>query len=130
MGPAARSHDHDTATDLQGAPMRTRILAIAVLAALSLHLLAIPALAHHTHVLQIGDGRCVVLAEWGGERFVELPDADEFASNRRHPLHTKVHLGEPGMRDGVEVIWVKGSPGDQANCTSYANARPARGGRA
>ena len=83
---------------------------------------ALPAFASHTHVLQLPDGRCVILAEKGEEKFVELPNADEFAPNRRHPLHAKVHLGEAGTRKGESVIYVKGSSGDIDNCDSYANA--------
>ena len=107
--------------------MRTRLLATVLLAAFTLALLAVPAFADHTHVMQLGDGRCVVLAEWGREKYVQLPHADEFDENRRHPLHVKVHLGEPGTRNGEEVIWVKGSQGDIDNCDSYANARRSSG---
>lgn len=82
---------------------------------------ALPASANHTHVLQLGYGQCVILAEYGGEKYVLLPNEDEFAPARRHPLHAKVHMGEPGTRDGVPVIFVLGSGGDIQNCTSYAN---------
>lgn len=82
---------------------------------------AAPALADHTHVRMTGNGSCVILAQNGGERFVQLPHADDFAANRRHPLHVNVHLGEPGMRDGEHVIWVQGSAGDLANCGGYVN---------
>lgn len=80
-----------------------------------------PASASHTHVLQLGNGQCVILAQWGNEKYVQLPHADEFDENRQHPLHVKVHLGEPGTRNGESVIFVKGSPGDIENCESYAN---------
>ncbi len=83
---------------------------------------ALPAAADHTHVRAVGnDGQCVVLAEGSGEADVQLPGHDDFAENRRHPLHVKVHLGAAGMRDGEPVVWVQGSPGDTANCTSYVN---------
>ncbi|MQA63365.1 MAG: hypothetical protein GEU86_18160 [Actinophytocola sp.] len=81
----------------------------------------LPASATHTHVAQLGNGQCVVLAENGNEKYVQLPNADEFDENRRHPLHVKVHLGEAGARNGEDVIFVKGSPGDIENCDSYAN---------
>ena len=82
--------------------------------------LAIPASAAHTHVMQTGNGACVVLAASGGEKDVQLPHA-EGAENRRHPLHVNVHLGEPGARQGEAVIWVAGSPGDIDNCSGYVN---------
>lgn len=34
-----------------------------------------------------------------------LPDADEFAPNRRHPLHANVHLGRPGEVGQVYVAY-------------------------
>jgi hypothetical protein len=80
---------------------------------------SLPAFADHTHVMATGNGRCVVLAPDGGEKYVELPHADEFAENRRHPLHVNVHLGEPGSHGG---IWVHGSAGDLANCNGYVNS--------
>jgi hypothetical protein len=72
-------------------------------------------------VLLLGNGQCVILAANGNDRYVQLPQADEFDANRRHPLHVNVHLGEPGMRQGEDVIWVKDSPGDLANCRGYVN---------
>lgn len=82
--------------------------------------LAIPASASHTHVMQTGNGACVVLAANGGEKEVQLPYADG-AENRRHPLHVEVHLGEPGTRHGETVIWVADSSGDTENCSGYVN---------
>ncbi len=82
---------------------------------------ALPASATHTHVVQLGNGQCVILAENGNEKYVRLPNADEFDEDRQHPIHVKVHLGEPGTRNGEEVIFVKGSTGDIENCDSYAN---------
>lgn len=82
--------------------------------------LAIPASASHTHVMQTGNGACVVLAANGGEKDVQLPHV-EGAENRTHPLHVNVHLGEPGTRHGDAVIWVAGSPGDRDNCSGYVN---------
>lgn len=82
---------------------------------------ALPASATHTHVRMTGNGACVVLAPAGGENGVQLPHADGFAENRRHPLHVNVHLGEPGTRHGESVVWVAGSAGDLANCDGYVN---------
>jgi hypothetical protein len=83
--------------------------------------LAIPALASHTHVRMTGNGSCVILAANGGEDEVQLPHADEFAADRRHPLHVNVHLGQAGTRQGDTVVWVSGSAGDIANCDGYVN---------
>lgn len=94
---------------------RIAILAIAVLFGS-----ALPASATHTHVRMTGNGACVVLAANGGEHDVQLPHASG-AENRRHPLHVKVHLGEPGERGGDTVVWVQGSDGDIANCDGYVN---------
>jgi hypothetical protein len=82
---------------------------------------ALPASASHTHVRLLGNGQCVVLAADSGEAAVQLPHADEFAPDRRHPLHVNVHLGTAGMRQGEHVVWVQGSPGDLANCDGYVN---------
>jgi hypothetical protein len=82
---------------------------------------ALPASATHTHVRMTGNGACVILAANGGEHDVQLPHADGFAENRRHPLHVNVHLGEPGSRRGETVVWVQGSAGDLANCVGYVN---------
>lgn len=100
-----------------------RALAALMAATAMLAATPVPAFADHTHVLQLDDGRCVILAERGREKYVELPHAAEFDENRRHPLHVKVHLGEPGTRNGKSVIYVKGSAGDVENCDSYANAK-------
>lgn len=80
-----------------------------------------PAAADHTHVRLLGNGQCVILAADGGEEDVQLPHADEFAENRRHPLHTNAHLGEPGTRGDTPVVFVQGSPEDLANCDGYVN---------
>lgn len=82
--------------------------------------LAIPASASHTHVMQTGNGACVVLAANGGEKDVQLPHA-EGLETRRHPLHVNVHLGEPGTRHDEAVIWVAGSAGDIDNCDGHVN---------
>lgn len=77
--------------------------------------------ADHTHVRLLGNGQCVVLAADGGEKYVELPHAQEFPENRRHPLHVNVHLGNPGTRHGEAVVFVQGSAGDLENCQGYVN---------
>ncbi len=96
--------------------LRIGMVAVAMLAGS-----ALPASATHTHVRMTGNGACVVLAPNGGESGVQLPHADEFAENRRHPLHVNVHLGRPGARHGEPVVWVRGSAGDLANCDGYVN---------
>lgn len=84
--------------------------------------LAGPAMADHTHVRLLGNGMCVYLAADGGEKYVELPNVDsDLPENRRHPLHTNAHLGEPGVVNGQAVIFVAGSPDDLANCNGYVN---------
>ena len=95
----------------------TTLLASLAIATLS----AGPALADHTHVLLLGNGQCVILAANGNEKYVELPHADDFAENRRHPLHVNVHLGEAGERNGHAVIFVQGSQADLDNCDGYVN---------
>jgi hypothetical protein len=66
---------------------------------------AAPVMANHTHVMQIGNGQCVLLASESGEEDVVLPLA-VFENNpnvmispapdRMHPLHVLVHRGVPG----------------------------------
>lgn len=103
--------------------MRSTVRTIAVAATVGTlsAALAAPAAADHTHVRQVGNGACVVLAEGSGEANVELPHQDDHAVDRRHPLHVHVHLGAPGVRGGQEVVWVAGSDGDLANCEGYVN---------
>lgn len=75
--------------------------------------------ASHSHVRELGNGKCVILAPDAGEESVQLPFADGFAANRRHPLHVLVHLGTAGHGK----VWIQGSAGDLANCTlGYVNA--------
>ena len=96
-----------------------RVLRVGLVAMAVLMGSALPASATHTHVRMTGNGSCVILAANGGERDVQLPHADAFAENRRHPLHVNVHLGEPGVVQGETVVWVQGSAGDLANCNGY-----------
>jgi hypothetical protein len=77
--------------------------------------------ATHTHVRVLGNGQCVVLAANGGEKDVQLPHADSFDDDRRHPLHVNVHLGEPGTRQGEGVVFVQGTAADLAHCDGYVN---------
>ena len=96
--------------------MRTR-LPVALIAATVLSLLVAGTVAaDHSHVRELGNGRCVILAPDAGEESVQLPFAGG-AENRRHPLHVLVHLGPAGSG----VIWVQGSDGDRDNCGSYVN---------
>jgi hypothetical protein len=79
--------------------------------------LAFPELAPamHVHVLVTGNGQCVVLAQNGNERWVELPDAsfnnttEPTTTANPHPLHVHVHRGQPGQ---VVGIFVMGSAAD------------------
>lgn len=64
--------------------------------------------ADHVHFRVLGSGECVLLAPEGGEMYVTLPHADEFAENRRHPLHVNVHFGQPGVVGMVHVAYVNG----------------------
>lgn len=75
------------------------------LAVAGLLVAATPAHADHTHFRVLGSGACVLLAPDGGEKYVELPNADDFPLNRQHPLHVKVHLGQPGEVGQVFVAY-------------------------
>lgn len=87
--------------------IRSLIGAVALLA-----LLVAPVSASHTHVMQVGNGQCVLLAEGAGEAGVSLPAA-VFANNpnvtiapttnRMHPLHVLVHLGQAGTNHAMAV---------------------------
>jgi hypothetical protein len=89
-----------------------RLVRPAIGAGLLLALAATPALASHTHVMQLGNGQCVVLAAHGGEDEVELPLA-VFDRNpnvdiapgpdKLHPLHVLVHQGVPGEHKSIAV---------------------------
>jgi hypothetical protein len=103
---------------------------VLVLAAASL------ARADHTHVLNLPNGKCAILAAAGNEKYTILPDvlfrnnpnvdADDAAGglaslplNRRHPLHVLVHLGVPGAEGDIAVL---GSAEDQcAETGDYVN---------
>jgi hypothetical protein len=98
--------------------MRTRKASSAaglVAGASAAFVLAAPgtALATHTHVMQVGSGQCVALAEEAGEESVVLPAAvfqnnpnvDIAASaGRTHPLHVLVHKGAAGDHRNLYVL--------------------------
>ena len=95
--------------------MLRRALAIIPLSAAAVLLSASPAAADHTHFRVVGNGECVLLAAKGGEKYVQLPQADGFAANRRHPLHVNVHLGRPGQVKEVHVAYTaNGAPTAEA----------------
>jgi hypothetical protein len=85
--------------------MLRRLLLVAPLATAAVLVPASPAAADHTHFRVAGSGACVLLAPDGGEKYVHLPNADEFAANRQHPLHVNVHLGRPGEVGQVYVAY-------------------------
>ncbi len=89
-----------------------RPLAAVLGAAALLVLAAAPVAANHTHVMQVGNGQCVLLALDAGEESVTLP-LSVFqknpnvtispTANRMHPLHVLVHLGEAGTHHKIAV---------------------------
>jgi hypothetical protein len=81
------------------------VLLIVPVAAASVLLPASPAAADHTHFRVVGSGACVLLAPEGGEKYVQLPHAEDYAANRRHPLHVNVHLGRPGQVGQIYVAY-------------------------
>jgi hypothetical protein len=86
------------------------------------------AMASHEHARLLGNGQCVILAQNGGEQWVELPRAvfetnpkvtlnyDTTATNRLHPLHVLVHKAG----QGTDTVWVYGPESDMF-CLGYAN---------
>jgi hypothetical protein len=85
--------------------MLRRVLLIAPLAAAAVLIPAMPAAADHTHFRVVGNGECVLLAPDGGEKYVQLPHAEEYAAHRQHPLHVNVHLGRPGEVGQIYVAY-------------------------
>jgi hypothetical protein len=85
--------------------MPRRLLLIALLAVAALLAGAVPAAADHTHFRVVGNGQCVLLAPDGGEKYVQLPHADQYLANRQHPLHVNVHLGQPGQVGAIYVAY-------------------------
>lgn len=106
----------------------THVLRGTILAAAALVLTTGSTLASHEHARLLGNGQCVILAQSGGEQWVELPgavfehnpkvtlDYDSTATNRRHPLHVLVHKTEQGMG----AVWVYG-PESDVFCLAYVN---------
>jgi hypothetical protein len=92
----------DTSTE---AVMRRRLILAGPFAVAIVLASAIPAVADHTHFQIVGDGECVLLAPDGGEKYVHLPHADDFAAPRQHPLHVNVHLGQPGEVGQIYVAY-------------------------
>ena len=82
-----------------------RLVVGTALAVVGIAIAATPAGADHVHFRVVGSGQCVLLAPDGGEKYVELPNAEGFAPNRRHPLHVNVHLGQPGEVGQVYVAY-------------------------
>jgi hypothetical protein len=99
-----------------------RTLGVGVLATAMSLAAASSALATHTHVMVVGNGLCVVIAENAGEENVALPSS-VFEANpnvdiaategRSHPLHVLVHQGVPGEHG---EIYVYGSAEANAAC--------------
>ena len=87
-----------------------KFLAGAAIGASAVFVGGIPAGASHVHSLQTGNGACVLLAQSGGEKNVQLPFADEYVQNRRHPLHVLVHTGEPGEHVNIGVVGTASDP--------------------
>lgn len=103
-----------------------RGILVAFVAALAAVAFPTAAFADHLHVIQLGNGQCVVLAQSGNERYVDLPDAsfqnttEPTTTANPHPLHVHVHRGEPGQ---VQTIAVYGSALDPCAATgAYVNA--------
>ena len=87
--------------------------------ACALAALAVPtaASADPRHVIQTGNGDCVVLAKQGNEPSVTLPDASynqntavEPGSGNPHPLHVHVHQGRPGENQTIAVYGSDSDP--------------------
>ncbi len=106
----------------------TRSIRAMLAAAALLSISAVPALAAHSHVMQVGNDQCVWLAEGSGEAQVSLPLA-VFEHNpnvtiaaedgRTHPLHVLVHKGVPGSHLRMEVA---GRPAAATLCVAgYVN---------
>jgi hypothetical protein len=101
---------------------RTLLIAAAVTA------LAAPAaaLGNHLHSVQVGNGACVVLAQYGGERYVTLPESsfqnttEPTTTANPHPIHVHVHRGAAGE---VIAVGVYGTATDPCLASgNYLNA--------
>jgi hypothetical protein len=105
--------------------MLFRLLAVLAVAAAALVAPVPAALADHLHSLQVGNGRCVILAQDGNERYVVLPPAsfrnttEPTTTANPHPIHVHVHRGEPGEHTALGVY---GTPTDPCYATGdYVN---------
>ena len=87
-----------------------RITATIAAATAAIGLTAAPAAATHIHSKEVRPGVCVLLAAKGGEKNVQLPNADEFPANRQHPIHVNVHLGRPGENFPIGVYQTPSDP--------------------
>ena len=83
---------------------RTSLLAAVPVAVAGLVATAPGAYADHVHFLDTPAG-CVLVAPDGGEKYVQLPTAGDYAPNRQHPLHVNVHLGRPGEVQSIYVAY-------------------------
>jgi hypothetical protein len=102
-------------------------LPISLFLAAVVAVLAWPAAAfgNHLHSMEVGDGRCVILAQAGNERYVVLPAAsfqnttEPTTTANPHPIHVHVHRGEPGEHTALGVY---GTPTDPCYATGdYVN---------
>ena len=94
--------------------MKRKSLVGAAAAAGAVLLLSAPASATHTHVRVLKSGDCVVLADNGAEKDIDLsrggvydhnPNVDSSpAGGRNHPLHILVHKGAAGDVQRIEVM--------------------------
>ena len=98
-----------------------KVVAGVAIGASTIFVSGIPADASHVHSLQTGRGACVLLAQRGGEKNVQLPFADESVPNRGHPLHVLVHTGEPGQRVNIGVVDTVSDPCQSSG--EYVNKR-------
>ena len=104
--------------------MKHRLVRVTLIAAGLLAVAAAPALAAHTHVMQVGNGECVIMAANGHEHDVVLPlavwsnpnvDVGSTDTTRMHPLHVLVHKGVPGDHNAMEV---SGTPAASTLCAA------------
>jgi hypothetical protein len=95
--------------------MSRKLIVGAVLALSVVVGLASPSFAAHVHSKELGNGSCVLLAQGGGEKYVELPAATGYdpalvPEDRRHPLHLLVHLGRAGEDFTIGVYGTASDP--------------------
>ena len=102
--------------------VQKKVLVTVAVALTGVAAMAAPAGATHVHSKQLGNGSCVLVAQNGGEKDVELPSAtgaDAYAIGRRHPLHVLVHLGRAGENFPIGVYGTATDPclasGDYVN---------------